>query len=797
MRGRWRGAVGVGVVAGVLELRSFMSEHWFEPRAMATKRKTRKKKRAAGRRPPDRTKPIKATVYTHASGLRLIDTGRGLIFDQSQMTEDARDQVRSSMVEYAESLPRLVAEEAKRVRDLIYRLPTLTTLSMLGFFAYGINPDTYVESEHEWVSNEVEWPTRVALSLPKPIDLDPRSPALDAEGFQQLIDTVRSMHAKQKDLIATEFIRRGREAPDPRDIVVMQSRLYKLSVRTLIYPHQRKDWLRRLFTPVEAALKRLVGFSIDDAIWLVERIGIMVNERVRDRLDQGHKNRDKLRAIARERGFESTAEQDEYLRKLLITWLEAFMDVSFTFSPADFESPEIAQAFLDRFSLTFGLPEPRRPGPVPELMQRPIVKVDDGKYLCHIPLLLDAIRPNLESALKASSQDWEAYEDVRSRALEEATTSLWRRAIPAGSVSSGLHYELTNGARGELDVMCQVDRTLILCECKAGAIEVPANQGASLRSQRKILKKAHRQALRARDHIVHGTGAFRSKTGETLAVRPEEFDRVVLSVVTLDDSSAYTTNTAYAVGAGIFESREVPWSVTVSDFEIMADLVDLNVLLPHYLMRRARIAQWEQFTAVEELDWFMHYMNEGLWFSGDLSQLGRINLGSFTQPLDDYYMYVFGPRTKPAPKPSVKIQPQYKQLLRSLEESRPPGWLEAAHILMDVDHGTRQMVIRFMRDLLRKRAAAGRTLFVEDAMIAVYSEPAGLGVLRPSMLRYAKSHMVKRDVSRCAAIGLNPRYSDSAPIFAYIDARRDALPSLIQSEAFLTKFNSTYLSGPG
>lgn len=790
------------VVTGVLELRSFLSEHWFEQKTMAAKtmaakRKTRKKKRAAGRRPPAKTKPVKATVYTHASGLRLTHSGRALIFDRSQMTENAREQVRSSAKEYARSLPRLVAEDAERIRDLLHQLPTLPALSMLGFFAYGIDPDTYVESQHEWVSNEVEWPTRVALSLARPIDIDPSSPVLDAEGFQQLIDAVRGMHEKQKDLIATEFLRRGREAPNAKDMIVMQSRIHKLSIRTPIYPHQQKDWLQRLFNPVESSLKRLVGFTMDDAIRITEQISTVVNERLRERLAQGHNRRDELRAIARERGLESAAEQDQYVRWMFVTWLAAFMDVTFTFAPADFERPDIAEAFLDQFSLTFGLPEPPRPGSAPELMQRPVVKVGDEKYLCHMPLLLDAIRPNLESALKAHSKDWEAYEDVRSAALEEAAANLFRQAIPASAVDVGLAYELSGGSRGELDVMCKVDRTLILAECKAGAIEEPAKQGASLRSQRKILKKAHQQALRARDHIVDGTGVFRTKIGDTMTVSAEEFDRVVLSVVTIDDSSAYTTNSAHAVGAGIFEPRDIPWAVTVTDLEIIADLAELNAVLPHYLTRRARIAQWEQFTAIEELDWFMHYMSEGLWFADDLSQLGGINLASFTQPLDDYYTYKFGPRQRPAPKPSLEIQRQYKTLLQSLEEGGARGWLEAALILMDVDDKTRKTILRFIRDLLRKNAPAGRTLFVGDFMIALYSEPAGLGMLRPSMVRYAKSHMVKRDVSRCAAIGLNPRYPDSAPIFAYIDVRRDALPSLIESEAFLTKFNSTYLPRPG
>ena len=102
-------------------------------------------------------------------------------------------------------------------------------------------------------------------------------------------------------------------------------------------------------------------------------------------------------------------------------------------------------------------------------------------------------------------------------------------------------------------------------------------------------------------------------------------------------------------------------------------MVDLNVLLPHYLVRRARIASQPEFTAIEEMDWFMHFVDEALYFADDLDALGAVGLGSFTQPMDDYYEYIAGPRQKPATKPQVRMRAKYRTLIRQLRGGRSAG----------------------------------------------------------------------------------------------------------------------------
>lgn len=397
--------------------------------------------------------------------------------------------------------------------------------------------------------------------------------------------------------------------------------------------------------------------------------------------------------------------------------------------------------------------------------------------------------------MRRDSVAWQKYEANRSDQLEAAAAGLWEKAIPAATVDRNLRYETQDGANGELDIMCRVDRTLVLCECKAGSLKFPTKQSRMLRSLKRILGKAHEQGIRAREHIQLGSGEFRRPDGETICIDASDYDRVILCVVTLDDATAFTTTMAHAVSAGVFAARDLPWVVSVTDLEIIADIAEFNLTVPHYLLRRARIAPLEKFSAIEELDWFMHYLEDGLWFADDLEQARGVNLMSFTQGLDEYYMYQFGERQKPAPRPKWYVKKAYKEVLGTVESSRRSGWLEAALMLANVDTPTQDLVLKYLRELRRKPYPTGRVLVVDDYIIAIYSERAKPGLLGLAMREYVKARMVTRGLRRAVVIGIDPTIPGVQPLVGYVDDRFDEMPSTSAAAKYLSRFDSKELAG--
>ncbi len=699
--------------------------------------------------------------------------------------------------QYARDLPRLVAEEERRVRGMLRSLPTLPVLATLAFDILVQNPDTYVEADQRRIANELEWLTRVALGLPEPVALDPARPLLDGPAYRALDEALSRLYEYVKELLLSEHVRHGRPEPSPLDEIQARSRVHLTMIRSLSYEHQRIALiLQGLSGPFERELEDAVGFTAGDVIRYTAAIAEIVNGRMRERGGQLKAGLEDLRQAARAQGFSSKAEIDQVARSAGMAWVASVGYVDWIVEPGQLDNNvDRARSFLDRFSLGFGQPQAPPAGPVLDLLDRPLVALGGDQFFCNLFVFLtDAAKRNLEDALQQDQEVWDRYQSHRASFLEQQTAQHLSAAMPSAELHRNLRYEGEEGA-GELDLLVRLDRIVLLCECKAGSITPPQRQGHRLRrALREVLGEAHYQALRARRHI-HNGGAFTTQDSDNIAIDPESIDHFFVMVATLDEVSSFVTNLAIPVAEGIFEAGDIPWAVSVTDLELIADMVDLNVLLPHYLVRRARIANQAHLTAIEEMDWFMHFVNEGLYFADDLDSLGAVSLDSFTQPMDDYYEYIAGRRQKPAPKPQVRMRAKYRTLIRRLEAAAPPGWASGALLLANYGLEGQDDVLRELRAVTVRGTPVGRVLINDtpsgrDAVI-LFGTPIQAGRLRSAMRDYAKATMVRDEIDRAIVIGMNQHYPASVPQFMYIDAGRDgALPDA-EVEKILRPFNST------
>ncbi len=713
------------------------------------------------------------------------------------MAPEQLEAIQARFEQYARDLPRLVADEERRVCGMLRSLPTLPVLATLAFDILVQNPDTYVEADQRRIANELEWLTRVAIGLPEPVALDPTRPLLDGPAYRALDEALSRLYEYVKELLLSEHVRYGRPEPSPSDEIRARSRVHLTMSRSLSYEHQRIALLLQgLFGPFERELEDAVGFTAGDVIRYTAAIAELVNGRMRERDGQLKAGLEDLRQAARAQGFSSKAEIDQVARSAGMAWVASVGYVDWIVEPGQLDNDvDRARSFLDRFSLGFGQPQAPPAGPVLDLLDRPLVALGGDQFFCNLFVFLtDAAKRNLEDALQQDQEVWDRYQSHRASFLEQQTAQHLSAAMPSAELHRNLRYEGEEGA-GELDLLVRLDRIVLLCECKAGSITPPQRQGNRLRrALRGVLGEAHYQALRARRHI-HNGGAFTTQDGDNIAIDPESVDHFFVMVATLDEVSSFVTNLAIPVAEGIFEAGDIPWAVSVTDLELIADMVDLNVLLPHYLVRRARIASQAHLTAIEEMDWFMHFVNEGLYFADDLDSLGAVSLDSFTQPMDEYYEYIAGRRQKPAPKPQVRMRAKYRTLIRRLEAAAPPGWASGALLLANYGLEGQDDVLRELRAVTVRGTPVGRVLINDtpsgrDAVI-LFGTPIQAGRLRSAMRDYAKATMVRDEIDRAIVIGMNQHYPVSVPQFMYIDAGRDgALPDA-EVEKILRPFNST------
>jgi len=413
----------------------------------------------------------------------------------------------------------------------------------------------------------------------------------------------------------------------------------------------------------------------------------------------------------------------------------------------EFRSSDIAQnsgldsglieRFLDFFSTSFGQPAiadswPSTYGP---LERAPLVKFSDGTWFALLFAKLPwAIKAGLESVLLFDPATRNRYERSRSRYLESRAVEMIASTSRHARKWTRLTYSFDDGdgpKAYELDGLVLVDRTAFLVEGKAGSMSFPARRGAeSAKSELKeLVAEAHIQSNRALRYLNSTREAqFVTEAGDKLLLRRSDLPRVYLVNVTLESLSAFVTRLAGLRTAGILKQGELCWSVYELDLQVITEVVEGIGELVHYLDRRLAIEQMRVYAA-EELDLFGHYLKEGLFlrdfFKGDSKVV--LDLASYTEDLDSYYLYLTGARETPALKPRQSISLLLRKLILALERNGPAGFVDAICMLLEGDSKARRMITKRIKDQ-RARAKqvgfAGFRLHLDNCSVLCYAAVA-------------------------------------------------------------------------
>lgn len=184
-----------------------------------------------------------------------------------------------------------------------------------------------------------------------------------------------------------------------------------------------------------------------------------------------------------------------------------------------------------------------------------------------------------------------------------------------------------------------------------------------------------------------------------------------------------------------------------------------------------------RFHAVDELDFYLHFLATGLWVEPDpektaallphlgpprvrelrrYKQQGLTFLTSRTDPLDAWYLHQLGHRITPAPKPTANGNTELLTLVDAVTELGQPGWLAMSTTLREGDAATQRAWAQHGRKLCHASEADGQrhTMAViggtrpDNTFVVVWaSRPAAqpLAQAREILTAYAsaKKHQVR------------------------------------------------------
>lgn len=707
-----------------------------------------------------------------------------------------------------------VAEEARRrikeglddLRTSMAPYDAFDVVANLTFANEPFDAETYRQTEHPGLGVIIELGGLLMLERPSRVGEGERPLFIQGPVVEEWNERLRQILHDNLVLTWTELAEDDVEGLNGLRYAI---RNYELFVRYPSYEFQERNLLRELFPPsLDQASRDALGFTIAEAIRCVEELNAWPRERFIDRAQEGKGTHQRLME-ARERvrkgqpvarSLKASAEAlvgmgrkraEAELRNMVGGWIfQAMGDTcqvtTSELSQATGVAEEAVEAFLDTFSLSFGRQaQDNYTTSLREIRDAPILKDGTGNHLCaSTGDLFYSLRPRMEQAFKGSSGTWNRYERGRAKFLETDSVRLLREILRPAVSHENLFYKV-DGDEFELDGILVVDTVAFLVEAKAGRLTDPARRGAPARLKsdlEKIVGDAGEQLARVRG-LITSEGRLEGRLGDgtTVSVDCSRVRRVFSINVVLEDMNWIAPTLWEVLASGIIPSdEELPVVLSIGELEIICELSDRCSQLIHYFVRRDRINRVRRVVAPEELDLFMYYLKKGLYFDDVFDEdepPTMIEIPAMTDELDAYIFWKQGARRK-APKPKQKLNPQLDRVLGYLDETRPPGFVEASLLILNWGSDERKKFVSTLGRLQRMTARDGDV----HNMTMVSCSPPSSGItgyivprkqvheLEPRVLEYcmAKKYQARTDI--WIGLGLIEGSPDPFNYFYFDDA---------------------------
>lgn len=616
------------------------------------------------------------------------------------------------------------------------------------------DPESYRETEHEGSLAVVEIVTLAAAATPG-THTQADASVVPAEVVDQA--QVAALGALEAASMRVLF-ESAEDPTNPLSPIGFGSVLREMSLRNTSYPHMLRDTLLGLFgtDDLEPDLVAATGLTIAEILAFADAAGHLRQDRWGERLavlqpvthlalgrsaDPGERQRDlaglrRLHARALVGAAEAGAVDAGALSSdsgLDVVKAQAFIDL-FALDCSALDAPAAAMDLLSGGSA---------------LRTRPIVRDANGRaFVTHSALLMAAIRPRLEDVLAAAPAGaGDRYIKHRGDYAEDEAVRLIAGALPSPAVHAGVEYFVPDPRAAvpqdgpgtspagytklvKADGLVILDDIAIIIESKAVDVSDGTRRGhlgGIRRNLRSLVTKTVEQAHRMRRRIEADRG-LRLRDGSWLDL---SHVREIHSVaVSLEDLSGLATVTSHLVDAGLVDPEALPWIVSLHDLRIITELLDRPSDLLFFLRRRTHPDVTRKFWAIDELDFYMHFLATGLFVEPDpdlvadalphmpaattadrrrYAQQTFEFLTSRTGPLDDFYFHQLGLRQAPAPKPAAVVPPPLARLVDAVAATGKRGWPATVLALLEGSAGMRQYLLDGAAEVVRLLNADGRT----------------------------------------------------------------------------------------
>lgn len=356
------------------------------------------------------------------------------------------------------------------------------------------------------------------------------------------------------------------------------------------------------------------------------------------------------------------------------------------------------------------------------IYKRPIISVD-GKYYCFgLIIIYRNLIPIIESLIEAKDKDYfqkHYQEKYRKEFLENKTLKYLEDLLPGATIYQNLFYRPDSknpNYRVETDGVILYDTNIFIIEAKSGSLSQSSRRGSLLmirKEAKRLVGEAYNQALRTKEYINNTSKPiFEQENGKPLLEITDKtkYKNIYLITTTLDPLDHLSTQLNSLKNIGLIEGKEWPWTVFVNDLQVISEIIEFPSVFISFLQHRIRANDFPQFKSIDELDFFMFYLREGLYFEdGRLKGLNGMIPTGYTEDLERYYNFKAG-LVSSGVKPKVQIGDNLIKFIKEIESSKKAGFTQLTTGLLSIDVNSQQELLKLIELTQKKSDAENKTI---------------------------------------------------------------------------------------
>ena len=303
---------------------------------------------------------------------------------------------------------------------------------------------------------------------------------------------------------------------------------------------------------------------------------------------------------------------------------------------------------------------------------------------------LNAVTTDLHLTVEALlDRTFPKWSVMRARAIDVHTVDLLQRSLPGSRAFTNIFIDGPQG-RAEVDGLVIYDDVVIVIEGKGAPLKLPALRGSVdkyVKQLRQLVTTGSEQLDRDRSYVATGTPArFYDRHGRCVAeITGTSVRRCYQMLPCLDGLREIGTSMTKLATLGVIEESATPWIISVTDLNVVIDLLQRPAELVGYLEFRARWLREPAVVVIDELELLVMYLYQ-VDLASRIAQVpegGRVMHAPSQAILDAWYDGQAGEGPE-VDRPRIKTTKRLRQFVDELQRTRPDGWLATAAAVFQV-----------------------------------------------------------------------------------------------------------------